>query len=38
MTVARLRAEMSGDEYQRWNIYHARKAQRTELAMLKAKG
>lgn len=38
MTVARLRAEMSNDEYVRWGIFYARKAQREELETLKAKG
>jgi len=38
MTVARLRAEMSADEFLRWGIYYARKAQREELERLKAKG
>jgi len=32
MTVARLREEMSGDEWTRWVIYYSRKAQREELA------
>jgi len=35
MTVARLRAEMSNDEFVRWGIYYARKAQNMELAKLK---
>lgn len=38
MTVGRLRAEMSGDEFTRWTVYYARKAQREELETLKAKG
>jgi hypothetical protein len=38
MTVARLRAEISNDEYMRWGAYYARKAQRQELERLKAKG
>lgn len=38
MTVARLRAEMSNEEFIRWGIYYARKAQREELEILKAKG
>ncbi len=38
MTVARLQAEMSNDEYVRWCIYYARKAQQEELELLKAKG
>jgi hypothetical protein len=33
MTVARLRDEMSAEEYMRWSIYYQRKAQRDELAM-----
>lgn len=32
MTVARLREEMTTDEFIRWSIFHARRAQRTELA------
>lgn len=32
MTVGRLRAEMSNDEFVRWEIYYARIAQREELA------
>jgi hypothetical protein len=36
MTVARLRAEMSNDEYLRWGIYYGRKAQREELAVKRA--
>lgn len=35
MTVARLRAEMPNDEFVRWGIYYARKAQNAELAKLK---
>jgi hypothetical protein len=31
MTVARLRAEMSNEEFMRWGIYFGRKAQRAEL-------
>lgn len=38
MTVDRMRAEMSADEYTRWGIYYARKAQREELERLKAQG
>lgn len=38
MTVARLRAEMSNDEFTRWGIYYGRKAQREELAAKTAKG
>lgn len=32
MTVDRMRAEMGNDEYVRWGMYYARKAQRQELA------
>ncbi|MFI6763874.1 hypothetical protein ACIBF5_32615 [Micromonospora sp. NPDC050417] len=35
MTVARLRAEMSADEYMHWGVYYARKAQRAELDALR---
>lgn len=38
MTVARLRAEMSGQEYVGWTVYYGRKAQRIELERLKAGG
>lgn len=38
MTVADLRERMSGDEFLRWQVYYARKAQREELEALKAKG
>ncbi len=31
MTVATLRAQMSNDEFVRWAVYFARKAQRREL-------
>lgn len=31
MTVARLRVEMSQDEYVRWGVYYMRLAQRLEL-------
>lgn len=31
LTVARLRAEMSNDEFVRWAIYFARKGQRREI-------
>jgi len=37
MTVARLLAEMSNDEYVRWCMFYARKAQREELELLKAR-
>lgn len=36
MTVDRLRREMSNDEFLRWGIFYARKAQREELERLKA--
>jgi len=32
MTVARLRTEMSNDEFVRWSVYYARRAQARELA------
>jgi hypothetical protein len=38
MTVGRMRAEMSNDEFTRWSIYYGRKAQREELAANTAKG
>lgn len=38
MTVAGLRADMGQREFLEWGIYYARKAQREELAMAKAKG
>lgn len=38
MTVARLHEEMSHEEFVRWNVYYARKAQLEELAAQKAKG
>lgn len=38
MTVARLRAEMSNDEFVRWEVYYARIAQRAELERLKQGG
>jgi hypothetical protein len=37
MTVARMRVEMGGDEYTRWCVYWARKAQREELELAKVK-
>lgn len=37
MTVAQLRAELSNDEWQRWAVYYARRAQEQELELLKAK-
>jgi hypothetical protein len=36
MTVGRLRAELSSDEFTRWCAYYGRKAQREELAHKKA--
>ncbi len=36
--MAELRQRMSNDEYVRWQIYYARKAQREELERLKAEG
>jgi len=38
MTVARLRDELSSEEFVRWQIYYARLNQRRELAMLQARG
>jgi hypothetical protein len=35
MTVARMRAEMSADEFMRWGVYYGRKAQQMELATRK---
>lgn len=37
MTVADLRERLSNDEYMRWTIYYARKAQRQELAAARAR-
>lgn len=31
MTVARLRSELTSDEFVRWQVYFGRKAQRREL-------
>jgi hypothetical protein len=31
MTVARLRSEMSADEFMRWQIFHGRRSQRAEI-------
>lgn len=31
MTVARLRAEISADEFARWGVYYGRKAQREQM-------
>lgn len=36
MTVARLRAELSNDEYVSWSVYYGRRAQRQELAIKEA--
>lgn len=33
MTVANLRAEMSQDEFIRWNVYYARRGQDQQIAM-----
>lgn len=38
MTVARLRAEMSNDEYVQWSVYYGRKAQRRQMQELMAQG
>lgn len=35
MTVARLREEMSAEEFGRWSMYYQRKAQREELAQMR---
>ncbi|HEX6579218.1 MAG TPA: hypothetical protein VF082_12710 [Jiangellaceae bacterium] len=32
MTVARLREQMSAEEFLRWQVYHGRRAQRMALA------
>lgn len=37
MTVARLRTELSSQEFVQWGVFYARKAQREELERLKAK-
>lgn len=37
MTVDRLRREMSMSEYTYWSVYFGRKAQKQELARLRAK-
>lgn len=31
MTVARLRVDMTNDEFVRWAVYHGRRAQRAQL-------
>lgn len=36
MTRARLREEMSADEFVHWSVFYARKAQREELARKEA--
>jgi hypothetical protein len=38
MTVGRLREQMASEEYTRWGVYFARKAQREELARLQREG
>lgn len=38
MTVADLRERMSGDEFNRWYIYYARRSQEQELERKKAGG
>lgn len=38
MTVATLRATMSAQEYMRWAVYFGRKAQREQLAVMRARG
>lgn len=38
MTVGELRERMSSDEFMRWNVYYARKAQRDELERLRQGG
>lgn len=37
MTVDTLRQTMSEDEFMRWSVFHGRKAQKQELAMMQAK-
>lgn len=37
MTVARLRREMSAEEFMRWGVYYGRKAQRREMEVLRAR-
>lgn len=37
MTVDRLRADMSNDEFVRWSVFYQRKAQREEQALNEAK-
>lgn len=38
MTVARMRTEMSSGEFLHWSSFYARRAQREELEMKRAKG
>lgn len=38
MSVQKMRAELSAQEWLEWGVYFARKAQRIELEMEKAKG
>jgi hypothetical protein len=37
MTVARLRAEMTNQEFMEWGVFYARKAQREELEIAKGR-
>lgn len=37
MTVAQLREQMSSEEFMRWGVYYARKAQRDELEQQRLK-
>jgi hypothetical protein len=38
MTVARMRRELSNDEFMHWGIFYQRKAQQVELERLKGGG
>lgn len=38
MTVAEMRERMGNDEFVQWGVFYARKAQRQELELKKAKG
>jgi hypothetical protein len=38
MTVGEMRTRMANDEWVRWSVYYARKAQRQELARLRREG
>lgn len=38
MTAARLRVQMSNQEYVEWSVYFGRKAQREELELAKTNG